>query len=188
MLYTVPAELISRRRFDDIDIMPMIKLRTRAGVKFQPGFDAARRIATKRIPPPVLQECLGDEMEARLEEMIAWSGGYPRELVRMLQSVIGATRFPLSAHAFRRVLNEIGDQYADSVPSSAYPWLARVAVDKKLDKEDDGHRKTAALMLANNAVLRYLNDSAWYDLHPAVRQLAGVQAEIAKLEASRRNE
>jgi hypothetical protein len=188
VLYTVPAELISRRRFDDIEIMPMIKLQTREGEKFQPGFDAARKIVTRRIPPDVLAELLGDDMEKRLDEMITWSGGYPRELVRMLQSVVGGETFPLSEHAFRRVLNEISDQYSDSIQSSAYPWLARVALDKKLDKEDDKHRRTADHMLASNAVLRYLNDSAWYDLHPAVRALPGVQAEISKLEAARRSE
>jgi hypothetical protein len=40
-------------------------------------------------------------------------------------------------------------------------------------------------MLASNAVLRYLNDSAWYDLHPAVRALPGVQAAVANLVAER---
>ena len=188
VLYTVPAELISRRRFDAIEIMPMIKLKTRDGQKFEEGFEAARKIVFRRIPPTILGELLGEDMEDKLEQLIAWSGGYPRELIRMLQAIVGAERFPLSAHAFKRVINEIGDLYADSVPTSAFEWLARVALDKKLDLEDDVHRKTADRMLASNAVLRYLNDSAWYDLHPAVRQLSGVQAEILKLERARRSE
>jgi hypothetical protein len=133
VLYTVPAELISRRRFDAIEIMPMIKLRTRGGEQFQEGFDAARKIALRRIPAHALEEMLGPENELRLHRLIEWSGGYPREMVRMLQAITASPRFPLSEHAFRRVINEIGDQYADSIATSAFEWLARVAVDKKLD-------------------------------------------------------
>lgn len=188
VLYTVPAELISRRRFETIEIMPMIKLRTRDEQRFAGGFDAARRIVMRRVPSNALQEVLGDRMEERLEQMIAWSGGYPRELVRMLQSMLASERFPLSEHAFRRVINEIRDQYAESITTSSYEWLARVALDKTMPREDDAHHKTADRMLASNAILRYLNDSAWFDLHPAVRQLTGVQQEIEKLERARRGE
>jgi hypothetical protein len=187
-LYTVPAELISRRRFETIEIMPMIKLQTRDGHRFAGGFDAARRIALRRIPLPALQEILGERVEERLEQMIAWSGGYPRELVRMLQSTIASARYPLSDHAFNRVINEIRDQYAESITTNSYAWLAQVALDKVMPRENDAHHKIADSMLANNAILRYLNDSAWFDLHPAVRQLPGVKQEIEKLERSRRGE
>lgn len=187
-LYTVPAELISRRRFDTIEIMPMIKLRTRDGQKFPEGFDAARRIVMRRVPVVILQEVLGDRMEERLEQMIAWSGGYPRELVRMLQSMLAAERFPLSDHAFNRVINEIRDQYAESITTNSYEWLARVALDKAMPRENEAHHRIADRMLASNAILRYLNDTAWFDLHPAVCQLPGVQQQIEKLERARRRE
>lgn len=186
VFYTVPIELISRRRFETVDIMPMIKLHTRSAEEFAPGFAAARQIVTRRIPLDVLSRALGaGELEARLHQLIAWSGGYPRELVRMLQRIMAAEKFPLSEAAFRRVLNEIGDDYQNSIPTSAFPWLARVALDKQLHLEDDDHRRTADILLSSNAILRYLNDAAWFDLHPAVRQLPGVKQEIDKLERER---
>lgn len=187
VLYTVPAALISRRRFEAIEIMPMIKLRTKEEQEFPAGFEAAKRIVVRRVPPDVLKELLGEEtMDLRVKELIAWSGGYPRELIRLLQRVVGSERFPLSDRAFTRVLNEVGDQYSAMIFASAYPWLAQIAVDKPAGlTDDDNHRDTADQMLSSNAILRYLNDSAWFDLHPAVRAIPGVQAEIAKLQRER---
>jgi hypothetical protein len=40
-------------------------------------------------------------------------------------------------------------------------------------------------MLANNAILRYLNDKDWFDLHPAVRIIPGVEAEVLRLHQAR---
>jgi hypothetical protein len=38
-------------------------------------------------------------------------------------------------------------------------------------------------MLSNNAVLRYLNDRDWFDLHPAVREIPGVAEAIRRRKA-----
>jgi hypothetical protein len=189
VLYTLPTALIARRRFERVQFMPMIKLKTRAGEEFEDGFAAARQLVTRRVPLNILEQVLGPQMEARLRRMIAWSGGYPRELVRMLQEAIGASEvFPLSPSQFERVLNQIGDEYSMLVTGQSMAWLALVAVTKDLSLDDDEHRKTADSMLTSNAILRYQNDSAWFDLHPAVRQLSGVQREIDKLERARQAE
>jgi hypothetical protein len=189
VLYTLPTALIARRRFERVQFMPMIKLTTRTGEDFEDGFAAARQLVTRRVPLSVLEQVLGPKMEERLRKMIAWSGGYPRELVRMLQEAIGASEmFPLSPGQFERVLHQIGDEYSMLVTRQSMAWLALVAVTKDLSLDDDEHRKTADSMLTSNAILRYQNDSAWFDLHPAVRQLAGVQQEIDKLERARRAE
>lgn len=186
VFYTVPIELISRRRIENVEIMPMIKLKTRTGDEFEPGFEAARQIITRRIPLEVLSEVLDpSKLEERLHALIEWSGGYPRELVRMLQRLLEAEKHPLSDQAFRRVLNQIGDEYQVSIAANMYPWLARIAVDKELLLEDDEHRRTVDKLLSSNAILRYLNDSAWFDVHPAVRQLPGVQQAIEKLQRDR---
>ncbi|MBK7537272.1 MAG: hypothetical protein IPI49_18280 [Myxococcales bacterium] len=101
VFYTVPIELISRRRIENVEIMPMIKLKTRAGDEFEPGFEAARQIITRRIPLEVLSEVLEpSKLEERLHALIEWSGGYPRELVRMLQRLLEAEKHPLSDQAF----------------------------------------------------------------------------------------
>ena len=72
-------------------------------------------------------------------------------------------------------MGEVRDAYRKIVPADAFPWLARVARDHYLTIENDGHRQAADLMLQNNAVLRYLNGGDWFDLHPAVHQIPGVE-------------
>jgi hypothetical protein len=188
VLYTLPTALIARRRFERVQFMPMIKLKDRAGADFDGGFAAARQILTRRVPMASLVEIFGPQTEERLRRIIAWSGGYPRELVRMLQeSIISTDTFPLTGGQFERVLNQITDEYSMLVTTHSISWLALVAVTKDLSLDDDEHRKTADSMLSSNAILRYQNDVAWFDLHPAVRQLSGVQNEIAKLERASRN-
>jgi hypothetical protein len=186
VLYTIPPALISRKRFEQVLFIPMIKLRTRSGMRFPAGFKAAREIITHRIPEQALAEIFGPSptLEERLEKLIEWSGGYPRELVRLLQSSVAAAHWPVSGSDFQRILNEVGDQYRKLVPADAFPWLARVASEQYLTLQNEEHRQAADLMLSNNAVLRYLNDKDWFDLHPAVREIPGVAEEIQKLTTS----
>jgi len=185
VLYTIPPALIARKRFEQALFIPMIKLRDRNGTRFPAGFRAAKEIITHRIPEQALAEIFGPgALEQRLEKLIDWSGGYPRELVRLLQSSVAVAHWPISDSDFQRILNEVGDQYRKLVPADAFPWLARVASEQYLTLQDDNHRQAADLMLSNNAVLRYLNDKDWFDLHPAVREIPGVAEEIQKLATS----
>ncbi len=72
------------------------------------------------------------------------------------------------------------DDYRKIVPADAFEWLAKVATKNYLTIENDNHRQAADLMLQNSAVMRYLNGGDWFDLHPAVREIPGVQEAIAK--------
>jgi hypothetical protein len=184
-LYTVPTAMVARRRFETVRFMPMIKLRNRDGSVFQPGIDAAYAIITHRVPEAALRELLGDQLEVRIRTLIEWSGGYPRELIRLVQSMIAIERWPLSDRAFARVLNEVGDQYRKLIPASAFPWLAQVATEKYFTLETDEQRSIADQMLLNNIVLRYLNDEDWFELHPAVRNIPGVADAIRARELAR---
>jgi hypothetical protein len=185
-LFTVPAALVSRKRFAQVDFMPMIKLHEHpraGGGRFQDGYDAALELLLQRVPAQDLAELFGSQTEQRLEQLIEWSGGYPRELVRLLQEALLAESIPLSDSDFRRLLNEVGDQYRKLVPADAFPWLAKVAVERYLTVETSEQRETADAMLSNNVVLRYLNDQDWFDLHPSIRQIPGVAQEIERLES-----
>jgi hypothetical protein len=189
VLYTIPTALVARRRFEHVRFMPMIKLRERDGHEFAAGVDAAYEIVTHRVPVEVLREILGDQLDPRLRRLIEWSGGYPREIVRLVQSMIAIEPWPLTESDFARVLNEVGDQYRKLVPASAFSWLAQVAIEQYWTLENDEHRLIADQMLSNNAVLRYLNDKDWFDLHPAVRQIPGVDDAIrARTTAKRESE
>lgn len=179
VLYTVPAALNSRSRVR-VDFFPMIKLRARDGGDFEPGYRVARAIVERRVPDEILREQLGSEWEARLRQLISWSGGFPRELVRYLRAVVEADG-PLSEQVFERLFLRVVDEYKDLIQRSEHAWLAEVAVHKQLTIENDEHRRVADRMLSSNAVMRYVNAEDWWDVHPAVKAISGVSERIARL-------
>jgi hypothetical protein len=183
VLYTIPTALIVRLKIDSVHFLPMIKLRHRDGTRYEPGIDAANMIATRRVPEAALREIFGTHCEERLDRLISWSGGYPREIVKLLQLYVGTQvdKWALSDSDFARVLNQIADDYRRIIGTDTYEWLARVALQQDLVLAGDTDRKTADRLLQNNAVLRYLNERDWFDVHPAVRQISGVSEAIERL-------
>ncbi len=162
----------------------MLKLHERDG-KPAAGFEAAREIIRRRIPDEHLDEFFGAQnREARVKRLIEWSGGYPREIVRLLRSCV-AEPF-LDEELFERILSTAADEYRRTVLGSAYPLLARLFVDKPSQVlEQEEQREMVDRLLQNNVVLGYLNGEPWYDIHPAVQTLKGVTDEIARLRAER---
>jgi hypothetical protein len=183
VIYTVPAALVARARMAGVEFMPMIKLKDREGEPFESGLQAARELIRKRIPDDVLGELFGPDVEERVAKLIRWSGGYPREIVRLLRETFLLSKEPVPDEDLERILGEIRSSYRLMVSSDAFEWLARVAVERFLTLENDDHRQVADRMLQNNAVLRYLNQESWFDLHPALYEIPGLQKEIARLRA-----
>ena len=173
VLYTLPPALLNRVK--GVEFIPMIKLAERNGEPFLPGMAAAREIMRRRVPDDALAELLGPRCEERLGELIRWSGGYPREIVRLLQALLAVRKAPLTDSDLSRIFAEIRDAYRKIVPADAFEWLAEVAVSHYLTIRNDGHREAADLMIQNSAVLRYLNGGDWFDLHPAVHEIPGVE-------------
>lgn len=184
VIYTVPPAVALRLNLPNLSFVPMIKLQDRSGAPFQPGIDAARTLVTQRVPEPALAQLLGEaKWQQRVARMIAWSGGYPRDLVRLLHELLAEDRFPLSDAAFQRVLNMAGDRYRTIVPNSAIDWLAWVAVTHLPNTTTDDHRQAADFLLSNNVVLRYQNDTEWFDVHPAMLSDPRLQDAIKRLHA-----
>ena len=183
VLYTIPAALMLRIRVP-VTYLPMLKLVDRAG-KRAAGFEAARAIVRRRVPDEALDHLFGpDDREARVEQLIAWSGGYPREIVRLLQNTIAEPA--LDEPVFKRLIAAAGDEYRRTVLGSAHRFLARVHVDKPHQLlEHDTEREMVDRLLQNNVVLGYLDEDPWFDVHPAVRTIPGVAVEIARLTAER---
>ena len=181
VIYTVPPALAFRLNLE-VEFMPMIKLRDLEGRDCEPGIAASRELIRRRVPDEDLHALLGESAEALILQLIRGSGGYPRELVRFLRRLFrdAEPQEVMSEHAFHRIAQEIQDEYRQSVPASAWPWLARVAHERFLTIESEEHREAADLMLSNNAVLRYRNDDMWFDLHPALYEIPGVQDAIRR--------
>ncbi|WP_295450219.1 hypothetical protein [uncultured Thiodictyon sp.] len=101
--------------------------------------------------------------------------------MRLLQSALAHEELPLSDSDFSRIVNELKDAYRKVVPADTSDRLARVALDRYYTVLNSEHGQIADQMLLNNAVLRYVNDNDWFDLHPAVAEIPGVKAARAAL-------
>ncbi len=182
-LFTIPPALVYRLNVD-VEFMPMVKLRDPEGQRFEPGYAAMRELVRRRIADPELEEILGADFEAKLESLIERSGGYPREVVLALRWLIELRR-TATAGDLERLHNESLDRFQAVVTDEDIPWLARVAVEKKLPVPTEEDRPMVDRAIQNNVVLRYLNQKSWCDLHPGVLDLRDIQEAIRKL---RRND
>jgi hypothetical protein len=182
-LYTIPPAL-ARRMADPVAFLPMIKVRSADGTLHPPGVEVIAELVGKRLDPAGLEALLGkDAIRDRLRAIALWSGGYPREIVRLLQTLLELETFPVSAKTLERELHRAGNTYRGIVyDSGAIPLLAAVNRTKRLIPKDDHERDAADLFLQNNVILRYLNDEEWMDVHPAV---AGMK-ELAEVELDTR--
>ncbi len=185
VLYTVPAALAMRIR--EIDFLPMIKVRDKENNSYPAGIAVARELIRKRAPDDIIKTLLGDSCETLLEKVILRSGGYPREILIVMQNVIAQERHPVSEKKLDTILMQIANQYQNIVLGEMFDWLARVSVTKKLTLPNEEQSRIIDLMLQNQAVQRYLNDELWFDLHPAVRDIPGVVKAIKQLEAESEN-
>jgi len=174
VIYTVPAALITRQ-VGKVEFLPMIKLRNRDGSRFDEGCEAMIRLARLRIDEEGLKSLLGDKHESRLKTIIEQTGGYPREMFETLQALLEVPELPVKESDLNRRFAEIRDRFQAATTLEDLPWLARVGCTHELQIKDDGHRDPVDRALRNHLVLRYANDDVWYDLHPAVRAMAGVK-------------
>jgi len=106
----------------------------------------------------------------------------------LLQACVAGERHPLSNRAFDKLFNEIDSSYQELIPVSAYEWLAKLVAEQKLELADESQRKQADAMFTHNVVLRYQNDIRWYDLHPAVTKIPGIQNALNALNTGAGND
>jgi hypothetical protein len=184
-LYTIPPAL-ARRMADPVAFLPMVKVRNAAGELYPPGVEVIEDLIGRRLDPEGLEQLFGrDDVHDRIRAIALWSGGYPREIVRLLQTLLELESFPVSAATLERELHRAGNTYRGIVyDSGAIPLLAAVNRTKRLIPKNDHEREAADLFLQNNVILRYLNDEEWMDVHPSV---AGMK-ELGEAEAESRKE
>ncbi|MCU0654193.1 MAG: hypothetical protein MUF64_02530 [Polyangiaceae bacterium] len=189
-LYTFPPALTRRLAAEDIYFLPMIKVRDRARSPYGPGIEVARQLLRKRIPEEALRALFGDaEYEARERELITRSGGYPRELIRLLRDIVAEDEksYPLSESAFRTILRRAGDQYAGIARATQMDLTvtARIALHQTLSLKDQSELATADHLMSRNIIFRYLNEAEWFDVHPAVLRLPEVVQTMKQIERER---
>lgn len=180
VVYTFPFWLSFRRAalgtsysFDPV-LLPMVKVAEIDGQPFPPGLAKMREMVHRRVDLPAVF----GTVEA-LEPFLVASGGYPRELLRMVRELlVQADELPVPAGDVTRVIERLTEDYAAVVRSTDLDVLGVVGRTRALPVGDHEDIAVFTRLVNGRLILAYRNGRRWYDLHPLVRRLTAVSERI----------
>ena len=160
-------------------ILPMVKIRELDGTPYEAGIAKLTEMIRLRVEN--LSVLFGSDPSATLRPLIEASGGYPRDLLRMVRSLLfDAKEFPIRVEDTERVIRELARSYEDTLWGTYLDVLAHVARTHKLPKDDPTKMALFGNLFERWLILAYRNGEEWYDLHPLVRKAPIVQEYLAK--------
>ena len=180
VIYTFPFWLSFRRAalgtsysFDPV-LLPMVKVTDAQGLPWAPGLGCMREMVRRRIDIGAVFRS-----PAHLEPLLVASGGYPRELLRMVRELlVQADTFPVPVADVTRVIDRLTEDYAAVVRSTDVDVLVVVATTRALPVGDGDDIAVFTRLVNGRLILAYRNGHRWYDVHPLVRRLPAVRARI----------
>jgi hypothetical protein len=169
VIYTAPLHLKYDGRLGgklDADIvLPMMKLYERDGGRFEAGWRTMRRLLLLRA-----DRCLFAS-DAEVDRLVEFSGGHPRELLRLLKLCCELAEDRIDASVVQTAIEKLAADYRYFLNPADYALL------KTIDSNpvDGGNDEQAQELLHRLALLQY-NDGTWRRSHPVVRTLEGYGA------------
>jgi hypothetical protein len=169
VIYTAPLHLKYDGRLGgklDADIvLPMMKLYERDGGRFEAGWRTMRRLLLLRA-----DRCLFTS-DAEVDRLVEFSGGHPRELLRLLKLCCELAEDRIDASVVQTAIEKLAADYRYFLKPADYVLLK--TIDSK--PADGGNDEQAQQLLHRLALLQY-NDGTWRRCHPVVRTLEGYGA------------
>lgn len=170
VVYTVPPWLKIKAPsvaslYSGYQQIPCVKVRTREGAPHPPGLDALAKIVAQRGD---WQRLLGDR--AALDRISLASGGYLRDLFRILQATLRLARgkpLPASESVRQLAIDEIRNSYLPLSQADA-DWLRRVDDSHSCELPDGDRLPDLARYFDNLLVMTYRNGGEWFGVHPLV--------------------
>lgn len=163
-IYLLYQENQIHRNFRVITL-PMIKLHDRDGKHLPQNYAAMQQMVFKRFP-----ESLFTEPQPLVKKLIEFSGGCPRELLRLVDyAFLDVTGNQFDAHAVEKAIIHLAVDYKRILDSDDYEILAKLDCSEKKDSSSERMR----FFLYNMIVLEYNN--FWRETHPAIRRLPAYQ-------------
>ena len=169
VIYTAPLHLKYDGRLGgklDADIvLPMMKLYERDGGRFEAGWRTMSRLLLLRA-----DRCLFAS-DAEVDRLVEFSGGHPRELLRLLKLCCELAEDRIDASVVQTAIEKLAADYRYFLKPADYALL------KTIDSNpvDGGNDEQAQELLHRLALLQY-NDGTWRRSHPVVRTLEGYGA------------
>ncbi|WAS96937.1 hypothetical protein [Nannocystis punicea] len=183
VVYTVPPWLKIKAPgvaglYREAQLIPCVKVRHEHGEKCQAGLDELERIVARRGD---WRRLLGDD-RAALDELLLASGGYLRDLFRILQTVLRLARherLPASPAIRALALDDVRNSYLPIANDDAR-WLCRVDESHTTQLDDQEKLRDLARFYNNHLVLTYRNGHEWVGVHPLI--VKQVKRQIAELD------
>ena len=169
VIYTAPLHLKYDGRLGgklDADIvLPMMKLYERDGRPFEAGWRTMRRLLLLRADGGLFAS------DAEVDRLVEFSGGHPRELLRLLKLCCELAEDRIDASVVQTAIEKLAADYRYFLKPADYALL------KTIDSNpvDGGNDEQAQELLHRLALLQY-NDGTWRRSHPVVRTLEGYGA------------
>lgn len=184
VIYTFPLWLRYRRAdlgasYDGEPIvLPMVKAAERDGSPAPAGLAKLMELVGRRVD---LAQVFGPDLTTTLQPLLVASGGYPRDLLRMVRSLLTRSRnFPVRPEDTARVVDRLAEDYGRTLYLTEVEVLARVDATHALPQEDRLQIATFARLLDRFLVLAYRNGVEWYALHPLIRRHPMVAARLQR--------
>ena len=186
VVYTVPPWLKIKAPgvaglYSNFQMIPCVKVRHQNGQPCNAGLKELEQIVTKR----------GDWMrllggQDALNELLLASGGYLRDLFRLLQTVLRLSRhdgLPADARIRELAMHEVRNSYLPLANDDA-TWLQRIHSTRGTQLDEQGRLHDLARFFDTHLVLTYRNGKEWVAVHPLVVEQVELQAaEVAGREA-----
>ncbi len=174
-IYCAPIHLLNgnntlRTSFSGIVRLPMLKIRDCDNNKIRSNYHIVRNMVYHRVP------AYWFDSEDTVNYLIEYSGGHPRELLRLINTAINYRDEKLiDKLAAERAVQELANDYRRSIKRSHYERL--VEIDENPEFPDDFTDDITTQMLFDLVLLEY-NDFFWKS-HPVITTLAGYQKALS---------
>jgi hypothetical protein len=168
VIYTAPLDLKYDGRLAgklDADmVLPMLKLQQQDGSPFEAGLRTMRQLLLLRADRQLFAT------EAEVDRLVQFSGGHPRELLRLLKLCCELADDFINAAVVTKAIEKLASEFRYFLRPADYTLLK--AIDT--NPSNCGNDERAQDLLHRLALLQY-NDGTWRRSHPAVQTLEGYQ-------------
>ncbi|EDM79953.1 hypothetical protein PPSIR1_22966 [Plesiocystis pacifica SIR-1] len=181
MIYTVPPWLRWQRAgttegFDNYEQVLCVKVRERnegldhVYTPHRPGLDMLYQVVNARGSQGWVEWFLGDR--AAFDELALASGGYLRDMLRLLRNLLIAanrTGVPVPDDRRAAAIEELRAGYQGFTNAEAV-LLRDIEARGTLDLADASLHHRVSTFLDTHVVLAYRNGTEWYGVHPVIRE------------------
>lgn len=149
--------------------LPMIKVHDQGNVAYEPGLHKLYQMIERRLGD--VSRIFGPDARGALEPLLVASGGYPRDALRMVRTLLTREEtFPIATAALQREIRALQRSYHDAVLGDYAELLYHIDRTHQLPNQTPQQLRLFGQLFSRFLVLAYRNGEEWFDLHPLVRK------------------